>query len=571
MEDSGGTNSAPASHSETNIQEQGVDEPDMVKTNGTHVFVIRDTELVVVQSWPAEEAIVVGRLQLAETATSMFLHGNRVVVFTESWDARGGVLSDGGSQITMRIIDVSDPSAPTTERTITADGSLVSARMIDGQMYATVSRSHDIPNALWDAAWNATPSNWLWSHLDDMSDSDMTPWRNHIRTKLRKKVKAAYAKVGGADLLPTIEDSASDSDTALDCTDVYHGSEKTMPDMLSVLSVDLNEETEDTAVSATGIMASGTIAYASLDNLYVSQESFQWWDGFSEVDRTTRIHRFSLNGNDTAYEGTGVVHGWLHNQFSMSEYNGHLRVATTDNDWWWGTQSQDNRNGNNVYVLDIEDPQMQTVGAVEGLAPGEQIYAARFLGEKGYLVTFVQIDPLFTLDLSDPTAPIVEGELKIPGYSAYLHPIEDGHLLGVGMDGDDNGWLTGVSISLFDVTDASEPIQVDRLTVDSDWSDSESLWDHHAITVHEGMLTVPVYAMSETDWDTTSSLMVVDVDPAGLSQITRIDHDDIVHGTQMRRGLFIDNYLLSISNHGMKVHDMNQPSIDVRSVSFLTD
>ena len=134
--------------------------------------------------------------------------------------------------------------------------------------------------------------------------------------------------------------------------------------------------------------------YASTENLYVAQSSSAWWDGFSSIERTTRIHRFTLDGEKTEYTASGEVDGYLHNQFSMSEHEGLLRVATTYDDWWWGTSSDDEKSGNNVFVLDAETEEMPIIGELTGLAPGEQIYATRFQGDRAFMVTFVQVDPL---------------------------------------------------------------------------------------------------------------------------------------------------------------------------------
>ena len=145
-----GDGDAPSSYSETNVQEAGVDEPDMVKTNGTHIFVAQDDELLIVKSWPLEDAAVVGRIALDSAPQSMFLYGDTVVAFGSSWDAIDDDYGWGTPSVEMQFIDVSKPQSPKLRRTISAEGGLVSARLIGGQMYATVSRTHRIPDALWD-------------------------------------------------------------------------------------------------------------------------------------------------------------------------------------------------------------------------------------------------------------------------------------------------------------------------------------------------------------------------------------------------------------------------------------
>ena len=333
---------------------------------------------------------------------------------------------------------------------------------------------------------------------------------------------------------------------------------------------------------ATSVMAGSTTVYASSNNLYVAQSSNAWWDGISAIDRVTNIHRFALNGANTEYAGSGQVDGYMHNQFSMSEYKGMLRVATTYSDWWWGTPTDDERSGNNVFVLDIEQHQMNQIGAITGLAPGEQIYATRFQGERAFMVTFVQVDPLFTIDLSQPTVPVAKGELKIPGYSSYLHPIGEDHILGVGVDGDWDGGISGVAVSLFDVSDFSDPQQQDKLTMECDSTWSEALWNHHAILVHNDTVALPVYGWSwDTDSEYTSGLLVASINTnSGLKQTGFVDHSPLVEAVycpeeedctesyvpQMRRSLMIEDYLFSISDLGIMVSSMDDPEVSIAEV-----
>jgi len=305
----------------------------------------------------------------------------------------------------------------------------------------------------------------------------------------------------------------------------------------------------------------------------------------------------------------------------MDEHEGNLRVATTDwNSWGWGegdvatgtdggtaeagsgstdpapppTETEPTEPGSNVFVLAQQGADLVTVGEVRGIAPGEQIYAARFMGDTGYVVTFRQTDPLFVLDLSEASSPTVVGELHVNGYSSYLHPMEDGYLLAVGMDGEADGTINGFAVSLFDVRDPTAPARVDQLTVSSDnWSWSESLWDHHAFTFHDGVLSVPIYTYDYDDatgaWDGFSGMLVAGVDTAGVTELGRVDHADLVGDSEclwdaeewgydpcadsywyanMRRSVVIDGNLYSISDYGVKVTDQDDPATEVARVLF---
>lgn len=281
------------------------------------------------------------------------------------------------------------------------------------------------------------------------------------------------------------------------------------------------------------------------------------------------------------------------NRYSMGEHEGYLRVATTDFGLLWSGQESQEEPASNVFVLSRSGQDLDVVGEIRGIAPGEQIYAARFLADRGFLVTFEQIDPLFTLDLSDPTAPALVGELKVPGYSAYLHPVGDDHLLAVGMDGTEDGLITGLAVSLFDVGDMATPALVDSYTLASGdgWSYSEALWDPHAFTYHRDVLAIPAYTWDEGGG--FSGLLLLDVDRvSGLTEIGRIDHQDMVGESEclheggmdeepldhpcdgdygyawMRRGLMIEDNVYSISDYGMKVNDLHDPGTEHARVLF---
>ena len=222
---------------------------------------------------------------------------------------------------------------------------------------------------------------------------------------------------------------------------------------------------------------------------------------------------------------------------------------------------------------------MPLVGELRGLAPGERIYATRFQADRAFMVTFVQIDPLFTIDLSRPTDPQAVGELKIPGYSAYLQAIGDDHVLGVGMDGDWDGGLNGIAISLFDVSDFAKPTQQDQLTLECDYSWSEALWDHHAIMVHKDTVAIPAYGYrwgGDYGYDSQAGLLVATIDTeTGLNQTGFIDHSDLArevwgdgsgYAPQMLRSMMIEDNLFSISEAGIVVSTLDNPEVPLATV-----
>ena len=248
---------------------------------------------------------------------------------------------------------------------------------------------------------------------------------------------------------------------------------------MTVLTIDMSAARILPAVDADALMTDGDTVYASEDRLYVASQRWLESDASrSEIldESATGLHAFSTEkAGETAYVGSGEVPGYLLNQWSLSEHEGTLRAATTSMPPW----DSDAKTESAVRTLQERDGRLVQVGRVGGLGRGERIYAVRYIGDTGFVVTFRQVDPLYTLDLSDPAAPRVVGELKVPGYSAYLHPLGDGLLLGVGQDATDEGRRTGVQLSLFDVSDLAKPVRLDQHAVGGNsWTAVEA--DHHA-------------------------------------------------------------------------------------------
>ena len=539
----------PTDWSETNVQEQGVDEPDLVKTDdGEHLFVVEGGTLYVVDSWPADEAHIVAQLDLSTDEGypfSMFLKDGRLAVFSEAW----GVFSEGsddyyryGGGTRATIIDVSDPANPSVLREVNVEGNFTNARMVGDDIYLIVNSYGSMPSSLWDLLYDGTVElpEFDW----DASEDDQEAARDAAREILRPYVEQAVAQLDTADLLPRLRDDVGGAvgaeEQLVACTDVYHPQELTSPSTLSVVHIDLGEGDAGSDVSATALMADGWTVYASRENLYVAQGSWWWWWGWGPMDMSTHIHKFELTGDQPQYLASGAVDGWMLNQFSMGEDNGYLRVATTDNDWWWGTEPVTADPANNVFVMRQVGNSLDTVGEIRGIAPNEQIMSARFQGDRGYLVTFEQIDPLFTLDLSNPSAPFIAGELEITGYSSYIHPVGDDHLLTVGMEGDQFGNTTDLAVSLFDVSDFANPTLADRYVVNSDdWSYSEALWDHHAFTLHNDVLAIPAY-IYDYSADDFSGMLALSVDTnAGINELGRVSHNDLVSDSEC---LYDDTY-----------------------------
>ena len=354
-----------------------------------------------------------------------------------------------------------------------------------------------------------------------------------------------------ADWLPryTTDDTALDKGRQLTACDNTHA-----PSVFSgfgvavVMSVPMASRFNP--ANSTAVMAPGDTVYASVESLYLATTT---WDnpqedeaeqdtsdigiepdlpGFIVPDpqrnRRTSIHRFSItDAANAVYEASGDVSGFIHNQFSLSEHEGHLRVVTTTGDTWGWARRDNAESGvseSQVRVLRQDGDRLVEVGSVGDIGKGERVQSVRFVGDIGYVVTFRQIDPFYTIDLSDPADPLIRGELKIPGFSSYLHPISDDLVLGVGSDADDEGAVTGAKVSLFDVSDLDNPRETAVWAAPDGWSDIG--WDHRAFLwwAPDNLAVIPVSVHGGSNsWAGAVALRVTD---DKITEIGRIDHED---------------------------------------------
>lgn len=577
----------PDDYTGTNVQEQGVDEPDIVKTDGSYLYIAQNQELAIVSSWPAEELALSSLLDIDGYPTGMFLNGDTAIVF--SYDESDEDLYDRtGSGTRMDLVDVSDRAAPEIVRTIRIEGSVASSRMIDGDVYVVLNSDIDVPDEAWDLLDTVELPEVDW-------DASAMVWEmaaDEARETLRPYVESMVGDWDLSEILPRYTDelAGEDGEPELlhDCTDLYAPADTTRYGVLTIAHLDLAEDPTTGEMDAIGLLAEGWTVYASQQNLYTATTSYYSWWGWDDLEITSDIHKFSLGGNvPVFYEASGRVPGWLPSQWAMSEYDGYLRLATT---LWNDTETDEA--GTRVTVLGQTGENLEEVGSTGGIAPDEDIYGVRMMEEKGYVVTYQQIDPLWTIDLSDPTSPEVVGELEVLGYSSYLHPLDDDHLVAVGMAGDEWGGTTGVAVNVFDLTDFANPVLLHQheISASSDgWSYSEALWDHHAFTFDEGVLTIPAYYYdySSGDYEWWSGAVVMDVSVAdGVSERGRVEHSDLlaeaecVYGEDyeeyceeyayatLRRSVYIEDYLYTVSDYGVKVGALATPETDVAHIVF---
>lgn len=551
--DAGGLGNAPApptaessddtagSFSGTTVQEEGVDEADVVKTDGTYLYVVQsnyDSEGSVLKIVRADQMAVVGEIALDGYARELYLHGSRIVALTETY---GNYYFFGGAEIDPRPVDDAGMSEGSGGSGGTADGDVTvsddgvsSPDLIappdDGMSPPFVyARPKTIVTVI-DAAVPNVPNRVSQTEFDGtQSSSRMIDGTLHmVVSNYQNYFFDILPALGG----PEMEDQEVDPDdvlpryrhidaqgvetegTVVTWENVYRPEVADGFGVLAVVSIDADNS--DT-FRAFGVVAEPGLIYSSLEALYVTNTNY---DYLGEERTTTDVYKFRYSDNGATPVGAGRVRGRILNQYSMSESNGFLRVATTS-DQVFDANGVLESSLNHVYVVGENNGSLNVVGSLENLAPGESIQSARFVGDRGYLVTFEQIDPLFTLDLADPTSPKAVGELKVPGFSTFMVPMDENHLLTVGVhipEGDQNFFRPwGVQLTIFDVSDFAHPTLAYQEVIGADTGAySEAQYNPKAFTyfAEQGLIALPVSIYEPYIYD-DGGVTVIDVDADG--------------------------------------------------------
>jgi uncharacterized secreted protein with C-terminal beta-propeller domain len=530
------TSSPAPDYTGTNVQVAGVDEPDTVKTDGWYIYTVSQGGVTIARAYPPSQLAVVATISLpGQWPSGLFVSGDRLVVITSAYGAiyaDGGMASrEGGVSIMpyyytpstgLLVYDIADPANPTLASNISLTGYSVGARMIGYDIFLVATY-------------------WMYLYNDNITYPSLT-------------IDGTTRTLAATDIgyFPEAHNSSS---------------------LTEVLVVNLTHPQD---ASLTALLAdTGSTLYMSMDSLYLVgyggfvAETGMW------VDAST-LHRLYIWKDKVACAVTGQVRGHVLNQYSLDEWGGHLRVATTE----WGTFTANGtrlQTANHVFVL---DGSLNLTGSIESLAPGETIQSVRFMGARAYVVTFRQIDPFFVIDLTDPKAPAVLGELKITGFSRYLHPVGTNLILGIGPamsapDANGRTQMLGLKLSLFDVADVAHPAEVSKYVIEGTYVYSEVEYDAHALlwvpSRHLLAIPVQIYESSATTTDGMSrpwyywqGVYVFTVkDEAGIELVGRLSHQDasdssVYYGTgYIRRALQIGEYLYTVSDTTIQANDLS--------------
>jgi hypothetical protein len=542
-----------AEFSGTNTQEADVDEPDIVKTDGSFVYAVAGQRLHAIDvrsgatalagslklpdgSWGAE-LLVVGKRALVMWNAGNHYYGDMPMARPASSPAYYG----GRAETVLAEVDLTDPAAMKLVRTVTVDGRLVSSRL-NGSTARVITAA--TPRAL------EVPIEPGMTLEDQRAELRAEAGAKRANKWLPRRV----TRWDGGQGKPRAK-------AAVTCQAVRRPQIFSGLDMVTVLTIDLSKGI--TPVDSDALMTDAETVYASDKALYIATRKWlRAVDSALPVATNaeppairTQIHKFDISDSgSTKYEGSGDVSGYLLNQFSMSEHGGVLRTATTDGPMWWpGPSGPQSESAVTTLKMDDATGLLATAGRVGGLGKGERIYAVRFIGETGYVVTFRQTDPLYTIDVSDPAKPRVVGELKILGYSAYLHPVGKNLLIGVGQDATEEGRRLGAQVSLFDVSDPANPTRLHQKSL-GQYASSDAEYDHHAFLYWPAtnLLMLPVQQWSENESFAGAIGFSVKRE-AGINEIARVAHDSGAdYPTAVRRSMVIGDRVFTLSEAGLK-------------------
>jgi hypothetical protein len=494
--------SAAANSSATNVQEIGVDEGDTVENDGRYLFSAVLGSLRIIDT---TTGTVVAKLGSANGSEQLLLDGNRLAVTRVGFD--------GQPETVVDLWDVTDRTKPVKLSETHLEGTPLAVRSVGGRARIVLQTQFGQRLDFFQPGGNSA---------DDLLAAQTANQNVVKRANVDKWLPRSYVVQSNG--------SQTAVRTAIDCREVGRPQRPSGLGFTWVATLDLDVPNARVgARGSAGVIASGQTVYASKKNLYVATSNFQNLQRpkrsaapVRPTPAVTDISVFDLSSADGAtYRSSGSVTGRLLNQFSMSELNGDLRVATTRENAGFGTTT-----ASSVSVLRETTPrQMNLVGELNGLGRTERIYAVRFVGDLGYVVTFRQTDPLYVIDLRQPQSPRLIGELKIPGYSSYLHPIGPGRLIGIGEDATAEGRITGMQLSLFDVSNPSDPKQMAKLKVGGS---SAAEYDHRAFLYWAPTSNVIVPSITfDPNEGPKGGVLIANVSETAITEKGRVIHEDL--------------------------------------------
>ena len=579
----GATSVAGAPHvmSGTNNQVKDVDEADIVKSDGDYLYLTVNGALRIVS---ATQPRLLSVTKLPGQAREMFIEGDRAAVYVSRGTATRPRCTYGydcqftgdGTQTSLLIYDVKDRMRPMLARRVDFSGSLLASRRVDSMVHTIVTNGDERQRTYY--------STWP----DDVPRCGI--YESAVKAQLKRLEQKNEQLIRQSTLLklPTITDNGVERNL---CDSVYRTAIPEQGAFTSIVSLDMKHDT--LAAHDATIQSNPGAVFATAESIYLAVTHrpdagrSNLYSFYASTNEVTDLHRFDVGTRpeSTTYKGSGVVPGHVLNQFSMDEWSGNLRIATTSG------RVPDPKVESAVSVMSpTQSGNLVRVGAVEHLAPGEDIRSVRFEADRGYVVTFKKTDPLFVLDLKRPDAPKLLGELKIPGFSTYMHRIDDNHLMSIGFDANDHGnfaYFDGVILQLFDVTNPLRPKLMFKEKIGTRGSSSEAAADHLAFNyfAERGLLALPM-TICEGGGDgrngdrlTFGGLLVYDVSmKTGFHRLGGVNHGSAGQSCNawwsqatsgVKRSVFIDDLVFSIAMDRVKVQKLKALGKDLADIRLL--
>jgi hypothetical protein len=568
----GGGRQEGVDYSGTNNQEKGVDEADVVKTDGYHIYALNgnrlhifgvpqfgqltDESVTTLEGHPFQMLVdsAAGRAVVFSTINVASLPDGHPLKDLVGW--RGEAWYWRINQLTkLTVLDISNRNAPALVREVFFEGWYQTARKVDSTVRMAAYSTLDRPEVYnWWRVWNDShhdavlTKRFIATEIDHLQLSDLIP-QLYVRTPDGRFTTNSLSQQS--------------------CQAFYRPSDSHARGVSTIISFDLLGASF--GWDATHVISNYPTFYESQHDIVLAEPAHDWWWywWFASDDDQLNVHVFDASvAGHTAYTGSGRVDGHLVNSFAIDEANGAIRLATTTGDWWRWWHDQRPTIENHVFVLAPGAAgRYDTIGHLGGIAVGERLMASRLLADRGYLVTYKSVDPLFTVDLSDNTRPRLVGELVVPGFSTYLHPLDANTVLSIGYEGSPT-WSTDVA--MFDVSDFAHPAQRSLLPLSpsqGNWTWSSALYDHKAFQYWgpKQLLAIPEsnYTYSGGHYQYLSKLQLIDVDPVdGLHFHGAIDHSayyqaDSSHAwtyVDIRRSIFMGDYVYAISDKAITAH-----------------
>ncbi len=518
IEEDSSSNNNLIDYSDTNIQVLGVQEADIIKTDGNYIYALSNEYLYIIKADKGNLKLVssIKHREIADNSSSMFveiyLKNNKLIAIENKYkyDSNYSYPENDGMEIfpiygssdtAVVIFDITDIANPKKENELIQSGGYLSSRMIDNYLYLVTNYS---------------------VYESEIKSSKTETYIPYTETEEKK---------------------------LLEVDDIYIVPNPSSSQYLVVTGMNVNSS--DDFTSKKSVFGSGSTIYSSKENLYVA--SYESVEEAGYYKSKTNILKFSLKEGKVDLKNTGVVNGSILNQFSMDEYSDTFRIVTTNYDYKIYSNDFDNvvtnwneDSKNNIYVLNEE---LKLIGKIENLAKGERVYSVRFDQEIAYFVTYEQVDPLFAVDLTNPKKPVIINELKIPGFSEYLHVYSEKYLFGLGKEASATGEVLGIKISMYDITDKTDIKEKYKLVLGSKYSWSEASYNHKAILVspEKNIVAFPadssylVFSFDETD---------------GFKKIGEIKYSNNYWFSGIR-GLYINDYFYVFNTYDLRSYDIS--------------